>query len=233
MLTRHGELDLTYKLGSANILKAISDNKRSSMPKDGSISREKILRAARGQFLEKGFEGASIRAIAADAGLTSAALYRHFESKHELFAALVKPGMDAIDAWMTEHTSHAYADAASSRVEQAASRSEVDMMREVVFPNRETFKLLLCCAQGTEYENFIHDLVERQQTALAHGLVWLRQQGFPAKDVNDETLHMLVSAFTTALFEPIVHDYPQEDAMQYYRTMERFFLPGWYDILGI
>ena len=203
------------------------------MPRDGSISREKILRSARKEFLEQGFDHASIRAIAADAGLTSAALYRHFESKHDLFAALVKPVMDAIDAWMIDHTSNAYADAANNRAEQAASRSEIDMMREVVFPNREVFKLLLCCSKGTEYENFIHDLVERQQSALAEGIAWLKQQGFPTKDVNDETLHMMLSAFTTALFEPIVHDYPEEDAMQYYQTMERFFMPGWHEILGI
>jgi hypothetical protein len=44
---------------------------------------------------------------------------------------------------------------------------------------------------------------------------------------------MLMSAYITALFEPIAHDYPEEDAMRYYEAIERFFLPGWREILGI
>ena len=51
------------------------------MPRGGGISRERILRSARAEFLEKGFDGAYIRSIAAGAGVTSAALYRHFASK--------------------------------------------------------------------------------------------------------------------------------------------------------
>ena len=43
------------------------------MPKDGSASYDKILRAAQEEFLEKGFERTTIRAIGQKAGLTSAA----------------------------------------------------------------------------------------------------------------------------------------------------------------
>lgn len=203
------------------------------MPKDGSITREKILAAAKDEFLDKGFEKASIRAIAKNAGVTSAALYRHFESKHDIFAALVEPGLEAIDAWTSDHESRAYADAENGRFEQAAQRSEVDMMRDVVFPNRDIFKLIVNCSRGTAYENYVHVLVERQQADLSQGIAWLKAKGFKVNDVGEGALHMMLSAYTTALFEPIAHDYPEEDAMQYYRTMERFFLPGWRDILGI
>ncbi len=203
------------------------------MPKDGRLTREKILAAAKEEFLDKGFEKASIRAIAKNASLTSAALYRHFGSKHDIFAALVEPGLEAVDTWTKDHRTHAYIDAENGRIERAASRSEVDMMRDVVFPNRDTFKLLVSCSQGTAYENFVHMLVERQQVELAQGISWLKAKGFKVKDVGEGALHMMLSAYTTALFEPIAHDYPEEDTMQYYRTMERFFLPGWRDILGI
>ena len=203
------------------------------MPRDGRISRERILASAREEFLAHGFEGASIRAIAARAGLTSAALYRHFASKEDLFAAVVAPSVDAVNAWMDDHERTVYTDVETGDIEDAASRSQIDMMRDVVFPQRDLFKLLLCSAKGTSYENFQHDLVMREQEDLARGLAYLRSQGFPANEVDERTLHMMLSAFVTALFEPVVHDYPEGDAMQYYETMERFFLPGWHDILGI
>ena len=191
------------------------------------------MASAKREFLEKGFEGASIRAIARNAGVTSAALYRHFPNKEEIFAALVEPVLDELEAWMSQHLSDAYAGVRSHELEWVGSRSNADMVREVAFPNRESFKLLLCRAQGTRYQNFVHDLVERQQKELSRGLVWLRDNGYEASEVSDETLHIMLSAFHTALFEPIVHDYPQENAEQYLQTIERFFLPGWHDLLGI
>lgn len=203
------------------------------MPRDGSASRAKIMTAARAEFLERGFEGASIRAIAAKAGVTSAALYRHFPNKEEMFAALVEPAVAMMQEWVDDHKRQAYEGMEQHQVDEVASRSLVDMMREVVFPQRETFKLIVCRSQGTRYENFIHDLVEQMQVDLIQGINWLAEYGYPVADTSHETVHMLLSAFLTALFEPIVHDYPAENAEQYLHVIERFFLPGWHDIMGI
>jgi AcrR family transcriptional regulator len=51
--------------------------------------RESILVAGRTVFLEQGLNGARTRTIAEQAGITEAVLYRHFESKEEIFAAAV------------------------------------------------------------------------------------------------------------------------------------------------
>jgi AcrR family transcriptional regulator len=49
---------------------------------------EEILAAAVDEFLEKGYEGASVDSIARRAGLTKGGIYHHFRSKEEiLFAA--------------------------------------------------------------------------------------------------------------------------------------------------
>ena len=203
------------------------------MPRDGSINRRKILASAEAEFLRCGFERATIRAIAKGAGVSSAALYRHFPDKHAIFEAIVAPGVEAADEWMAAHESLMFDGASADDAGVMGSQSDVDMMREVVFPNRSVFRLLLCCAQGTRYANYIHDLTEKQQAGLERGIAWLRDRGYAASDANGQTLHMMLSAYNTALFEPIVHDYPEQDAMAYYETVERFFLPGWYDLLGI
>ncbi len=58
--------------------------------------RRLILDAARRVFEEVGLEGASLRAIAADAGYTPAALYFHFESKEAVYAELLAESLAAL-----------------------------------------------------------------------------------------------------------------------------------------
>ncbi|RSM47608.1 TetR/AcrR family transcriptional regulator [Amycolatopsis balhimycina DSM 5908] len=50
-------------------------------------TREKILDAARHRFAELGYDGATVRGIAADAGVNAALLHHFFGGKQELFAA--------------------------------------------------------------------------------------------------------------------------------------------------
>src|SRR4051794_15151436 len=54
------------------------------------LKRELILDAARKVFEADGLEGASLRAIAAVAGYTPAALYFHFESKEAIYAEVLR-----------------------------------------------------------------------------------------------------------------------------------------------
>lgn len=58
------------------------------MPRDKALSHERIIRAARDEFSEYGFDKASMRRIGKRCGLTAAALYRHFDSKEAVSGAL-------------------------------------------------------------------------------------------------------------------------------------------------
>ena len=202
------------------------------MPKDKTESHNRIIPAARQEFLEKGFQNASTRAIAARAGLTSGGLYRPFKDKEDMSAALVEPALQEMNAWMDRHVRRGYAGALSGNYEAMWQDSEVDMIREVIYPNLDAFRLILCCSQGTKYENFIDDLVNEHQRLMLDVFDKLREHGVPVKDIVPEELHILMSAYTTAMFEPIIHDYPQENAMHYLQTIEAFFLPGWHDLMG-
>jgi AcrR family transcriptional regulator len=52
-----------------------------------SGTRQAILEAARTSFGDQGYEGATIRAIAARAGVDHALVYHFYDSKEQLFAA--------------------------------------------------------------------------------------------------------------------------------------------------
>ncbi len=52
-------------------------------------TRDRILDAALEVFSERGFDGATVRQIAAKVGVTDPALYAHFKGKKEIFEALM------------------------------------------------------------------------------------------------------------------------------------------------
>jgi AcrR family transcriptional regulator len=62
------------------------------------LKRGLILDAARAIFERDGLDGASLRAIAAQAGYTPAALYFHFDSKEALYAEMLGQSLEALKA---------------------------------------------------------------------------------------------------------------------------------------
>ena len=60
----------------------------------GEATRQRILAAATDLFIEHGYEGTPMSRVARNAGVTTAALYWHFESKDELYFTVVKGGYD-------------------------------------------------------------------------------------------------------------------------------------------
>jgi AcrR family transcriptional regulator len=53
-------------------------------------TRERLLTAARSAFARSGFHGASVEEIASEAGFSTGALYSNFDSKEDLFLALME-----------------------------------------------------------------------------------------------------------------------------------------------
>ncbi|MBX7160744.1 MAG: TetR/AcrR family transcriptional regulator [Acidimicrobiia bacterium] len=60
--------------------------------------RQAILRGAARAFAERGYAGTSMEAIAEAAGITKLIVYRHFESKADLYRAVVTDVVESIAA---------------------------------------------------------------------------------------------------------------------------------------
>lgn len=68
--------------------------RRRGRPRAGeSDARERIMAAAVEEFAEAGYDGATIRAIAARAGVDPALVHHHFGSKADLFGATIEAPM--------------------------------------------------------------------------------------------------------------------------------------------
>ncbi|HEX6493490.1 MAG TPA: TetR family transcriptional regulator, partial [Candidatus Dormibacteraeota bacterium] len=55
-----------------------------------TVSRGDILAAARGLFAERGYDGATIRAIAQEAGVDAALVHHFFGTKEQVFVAAME-----------------------------------------------------------------------------------------------------------------------------------------------
>jgi AcrR family transcriptional regulator len=64
--------------------------RRSGRPRGETRSREDILSAARGEFQQHGFDRATIRGIAATAGVDPALVHHYYGSKQDLFLAALQ-----------------------------------------------------------------------------------------------------------------------------------------------
>lgn len=64
--------------------------KRAGRPAGSPPNREAILAAAREQFRERGYDSATIRGIAAAAGVDPALVHHYYGSKEDLFAAALQ-----------------------------------------------------------------------------------------------------------------------------------------------
>ena len=62
-----------------------------------------MLICARAEFLEKGYQKASLRSICKKAGVTTGALYFFFQDKEDLFAAIVQPTIERVREIATQH----------------------------------------------------------------------------------------------------------------------------------
>ena len=62
-----------------------------------NTTKEKILDAALESFAENGYKGTNLRDLAAMLGLSKSALYKHYESKEEIWNALI----DRMEAYYT------------------------------------------------------------------------------------------------------------------------------------
>ena len=62
-----------------------------------NTTKEKILDAALASFAENGYRGTNLRDLAAGLGLSKSALYRHYESKEDIWNAVI----DRMEAYYT------------------------------------------------------------------------------------------------------------------------------------
>lgn len=112
-----------------------------------------LLEAGKKEFLAHGFQGASLRDIAASLGVTTGAIYRYYTDKAELFSALVeKPARELEERYRAAQKEFADQPLQDQLTELPEVSDENSWIMEFIYDNFDAFKLIVCCSAGTGYE---------------------------------------------------------------------------------
>lgn len=199
------------------------------MQDTSNLTLNKIQQAAIDEFLEKGFRGASLRQIVKHAGVTTGAFYGYFSSKEALFASIVEPHAQAIMANFMEAQLR-FADLPKN--EQPShmgieSSSCIDWMVDYICEHRDPIKLLLSKAEGTSYENFVHNIVEVEVEYTLKYMDVLRELEYTVPRLDKTLCHIIASGMFGGIFEVVIHDIPKKQAMRDVGQLRAFYTAGW------
>ena len=204
------------------------------MAESSSATLEKIQQAALTEFLDKGFLSASLRQIVKNAGVTTGAFYGYFSCKEALFASIVEPHAAALmGRFMEAQTSFAGRPEAEQPEHMGEdSESCLDWMVDYICQNREPVKLLLCRAEGTGYESFVHNMVEVEVEYTLRYMEVLRRLGRRVPTLSRSLCHIIASGMFNGLFEVVIHDMPYEQALRDVKQLRAFYTAGWLELVG-
>ena len=204
------------------------------MVESSSATLEKIQQAALTEFLDKGFLSASLRQIVKNAGVTTGAFYGYFSCKEALFASIVEPHAAALmGRFMEAQTSFAGRPEAEQPEHMGEdSESCLDWMVDYICQNREPVKLLLCRAEGTGYESFVHNMGEVEVEYTLRYMEVLRRLGRRVPTLSLSLCHIIASGMFNGLFEVVIHDMPYEQALRDVKQLRAFYTAGWLELVG-
>lgn len=191
-------------------------------------TREKILNAAKREFLDKGFAGTNVRAAAQRAGVTTGALYNLFKNKDGIFEALVGGVFNEFLNIL------AYNDVFEAREldMKAGDLSEITEMSQrrflrmidFFYANWDAMKLLVCCAKGSSFEHIFHkaiDLTEKETLRL------LTMDGVKMSRRIKFFIHVMVTSHFENLKEIFYHDLTKSEAAEYVLDFNVYHCGGW------
>ena len=202
------------------------------MPIDKTANHEKIIAAAKKEFLTYGFTDASMRRIAAAAGMSASGLYKHFASKEEMFSALVEPAYQGLLALFRQEAGDQEQFIGTGDLSVWETSNDARLAVSYIYDHLDAFRLIICKSQGTKYESFLHDLAVLEEKMTLSFMEMLKKQGVKLNEFSEKELHLLTTTNVNAIFQTVEHDLTREEAIHYADTLDRFFAKAWKEFFG-
>lgn len=200
------------------------------MSYSSDLTKERILECAKEEFLCNGFSQANIREIAANAKVTTGALYNHFKNKEILFDALVgQVAKELYELYETEHKKCASMTSYMDQTTQEIFTKAISEILEYLYQHFAEASLLFFHSVGTKYENFKDHLIDIEEKST---LAMLSQEGIVLNDCDKFFVHVIASSGVNNTLEAIHHKLTKSEAIVYMERVQSFYYAGWVEILG-
>lgn len=128
--------------------------------------RDKILQTAKREFLAEGFLGASTREIVKKVKISKGNLYNYFQSKEDLFCAIITPFHLEFNDFLHQLWNHGTGENLTSKNVEIMARKVAEFITE----HRDEFILLVDKSEGTQYAGFKKNMITAIQNHFEENL---------------------------------------------------------------
>ena len=201
--------------------------------KQDTIAR--IMESGKQEFLECGYEKASMRSIARKAGVTTGAIYGYYPGKEALFHALIGEAAEGLLVRYREKHSEFAGLPAGDQADQLEEITEVYIIQMIdyIYDHFDAFKLLFCSSPKGYTEQYLKQFIELEEASCWMFLEAMKSLGYDVLEIDDILVHILSRSFFQQLEAFIVHDVPRAKARAYTIVLGRFQHAGWLRIVGV
>ncbi|KOR25169.1 TetR/AcrR family transcriptional regulator [Clostridium sp. L74] len=189
---------------------------------------EKVYECAKKEFLSKGFKDASLRTIAQEAGTSTGSIYTRFHNKEGLFHAIVFPVVEELKNWFLSIEESFHQKDAEYQKEKMFEYSGIQAEEFVlyIYSHYDVFKLLLECSEGTEFSDFVDQLVNIEMEYTLKYMETIGDNALKNGNVSLEFLHIVISAYFSGIFEIVRHNMKREAGILYAKQLREFYYAG-------
>ena len=195
---------------------------------------ERIVDAAKREFLDKGYVEASLRTIAAEADTSTNSIYVRFGDKEGLFSAIVEPVLNEMTERFIRIQERFHLMTPEEQAERMPKYADggTSELINYMYEHLEEFRLLLDASYGTRFHNFVDELVRIE---VEYTYKFMEAVGYSDKfgdAVTQKLLHIVTTSRFESIFEIIRHGMSREEATEYIELLSRYHRCGFIEIFG-
>ena len=190
--------------------------------------RRLLLEAAQKEFLEKGYNKASLRSICAKAGMTTGALYFFFDGKEDLYHAIVDGPVKGLQEMILKHFME---DRESMKDIQCIEeclvdhKSVSDTFLDFIYEHYDCFQLLLAGSKDGELEKCLDGFVQ-----LAEKNSSTMIELAPGFQLDPFMTHWMSHVTVDAFVHVIKHEKDIRKAKERMGNIMNYLVRGWAEL---
>jgi len=192
-----------------------------------SETREKLLLCAKKEFMEKGFQNASLRQICSQAGVTTGAVYFFFKDKDGLFAALVDDAYQNVMQTLSHHLAEDSEEDLATYIHKPGDHDPfVEELIHALYQNHDAVVLIISKSTGSKYEHAVEviiSMIESQFGALAEEY----GNSVPGKQTNHMMVHWLSHLSVMTFVHLLTHIKDEKKALRFMKPAMEHLIIGW------
>lgn len=190
-------------------------------------TREKLLRSAKEEFMDKGFQNASLRKICSKAGVTTGAVYCFFGDKEGLLTGLVDNVYQSVMQTIGNHIKEMSSEGFAAHMHEVGDHdSFVEELVHALYQDYDAVVLLLSKSTGSKFENVIDDLISQVELRLGD-LAEKYAESVQGKRVNYYMVHWLSHLSIMSFVHALTHFEDEREALKFMKPAMEHLIAGW------